>query len=710
MPILSAGQVVNTWSSSLGYRQPIHVDAGSDGIFCSSRLGLFRLDTQLGEIKIFDKTRGLSGSPISALAYRENPGLLLVGHQNGIIDLIVPAKGLSTIHTLERLNLEGSKRINGFLFREGEILVASDLGIVVVDAESKVVVDAYRNIGSDGEEFMVSDIEQHLDSLFVIGASGAFQKASREDNLLDFNFWIRPQGSDIPAFLDLQAHRGKLFALSLNALLRYEEGNWIEHLRLTFEGRGLRTLDDGLYVFGSQEIMKEQEGRLVPPLDYGKFLDIRDVAIHEGQIWVADHGKGLLTFPFPGGPPELVVPNGPYRNDPESISFTGEHLWFFYPSDPADPGLERPQYSRYDGITWKDGRIDGLASVRGVATHRADLIFFSKDGGLYSSNRQRSLEPEYFDEAEVTAARSARTSLWICLFDSTNPLVEWHDGIIMNTIPTTTLASRYPRELKAVSGPVLWIQMRKPADPGLPSSGDGLWSYNVETHEAIRWEEPGDSIFDYCTDRTDKLWVSSEEGIFFLSDATFVDANSEFAEAQFFDEPLLEGHETRAIEFDGANRAWFGTDAGLWLYDEGFTQLIDHYHKKNSPLFSDEVLDLAFNPANGSMHVLTSEGLVSFHSDSSAPATSHEEITVYPNPVPWNYSGDIGFRGFVLEARIHITTTDGRIIARLQSKGGGASWDMVTLQGSMASPGIYFLYSFGPDGEEGYVGKFAIVR
>ena len=64
------------------------------------------------------------------------------------------------------------------------------------------------------------------------------------------------------------------------------------------------------------------------------------------------------------------------------------------------------------------------------------------------------------------------------------------------------------------------------------------------------------------------------------------------------------------IVIDGGNRKWFGTsNSGIVLLSADGLEIIEQYTKDNSPLISDNILDLEIDHNTGEMYIITDLGL-----------------------------------------------------------------------------------------------------
>src|SRR5690606_8621680 len=89
-----------------------------------------------------------------------------------------------------------------------------------------------------------------------------------------------------------------------------------------------------------------------------------------------------------------------------------------------------------------------------------------------------------------------------------------------------------------------------------------------------------------------------------------------------------------SIEVDGSNNKWIGTaSSGIFYVSADGQKTIFHFTTDNSPLPSNEIIDISIDQANGTIYMATSKGLVSFKSGSSGTRETLQAAHVYPNPV-----------------------------------------------------------------------------
>jgi ligand-binding sensor domain-containing protein len=228
---------------------------------------------------------------------------------------------------------------------------------------------------------------------------------------------------------------------------------------------------------------------------------------------------------------------------------------------------------------------------------------------------------------------------------------------------------------------------------------------------------PNNEVYCMEEDLDGELWVGTLEGIavFYSTDDIFT-AESVNAEQILIEQDgniqiLLETEAVTCIEIDGGNRKWVGTqNSGVFLFSPDGLEEIFHFTSTNSPLPSNNVLDIAINHSTGEVYFATESGVVSFMSTATNFGLEINEVSVFPNPVRPGYEGLITIDGLAYDTDVKITDMGGNLVYKTTSEGGRAIWDGLTLNGEKAVHGVYLIFCSNPDGSATQVAKVAVVR
>jgi ligand-binding sensor domain-containing protein len=226
---------------------------------------------------------------------------------------------------------------------------------------------------------------------------------------------------------------------------------------------------------------------------------------------------------------------------------------------------------------------------------------------------------------------------------------------------------------------------------------------------------PGTQVFSVAQDLDGEVWIGTDEGIaIFYSPSTILtssdyDAVRPLVNFDGYVQYLLETEVVTAIAVDGDNRKWIGTDrSGVFLLSPDGSEQLYHFTEDNSPLFSNQVIDIVIN-ADGEVFMGTANGIIAYKGTASAPSENYSDVYAYPNPVKDGYDGWIAVKGLMQDTDVKITDIDGNLIYSTRSEGGQAVWNGKNFDGKKARPGVYMVFAATPDGSETVVTKILII-
>lgn len=229
------------------------------------------------------------------------------------------------------------------------------------------------------------------------------------------------------------------------------------------------------------------------------------------------------------------------------------------------------------------------------------------------------------------------------------------------------------------------------------------------------------NLYDFAFDTEGWLWFGSDTGVFALKDPSrWFESSIRFYQPKVarndgtnFADYLLNGIKVSAIAVDGANRKWLGTQgSGLYLVSPDGSEILQHFNVADSPILSDNIEALAFDPSNGALYIGTDVGLCQYSTNitSSAASLDKNNIKVYPNPVRPEYHGNLYITGLTEGAQVKILSAASRLVASGTAIGGTYSWDLANAEnGERVSAGVYFVYIATADGKKATTVKVAVI-
>lgn len=689
---------IETWRTHFSYMDAQLLVSTSDKIFCATENGLFSRELSTGSIRKLSKIDGLSDVGVSAMAYSETAEVLVVGYQTGLIDFIFQDQ-LITIRDIANSNLEAGKEINDIIFGNERTFLATDLGIIVARSEDADIVENFIQIGTGGNQIEAEEIILRNDTLFVLTNQG-LQVGSLSQNLQDFNNWTHFAGTS--SFSDLTNHEGVVYVLNGDNLLRYNNDIWEDTgidlpsgaTRLFSDDNLLTSVGGDIYTFNttSFDLLRNTNA-----------TNINDLLSVNGEFYLADGANGLLNESG-----NSISPNGPLTDSYSQIRVLSNEIYGFHAPSPFtyNGSLKESRYSFFSEGRWSLEAIESFQNVTDVARYKGNRYFTSIGDGLYDETNNLVIadipqSSASLDTMLTTIGSSDR--LWVAGLNNQEPVHYLDDQgswrsysaveVFDNEIVSLDLSETGVAWLGTSSGIITVLDADQNQFDQL-STSDGLPSSFTDVEISIE----------------DDAWVATLRGPATFPDASFILSNSQGILPTFENSVLFEDEEINAIVTDGGNRVWFGTNRGLWAFDENTSELVAQFTIANSPLPSNVIRQLAYNGRNGEIFIATDKGMVSFRSASSIGSNVHRNVAIFPNPVRPEYQGSVGITGLASNVSLKITDVNANLVKELNASGGSASWDLRDVRGGSVATGIYYFFSSTSDGEETYVGKIAVIR
>ncbi|WP_425389872.1 hypothetical protein [Ekhidna sp.] len=696
--LLAQNIAIGTWRTHFSYSNAKHLVNTADKLFCASQNGLFSRVISTGETRKLSKIDGLSDVGISALNYNSSQNILVIGYRSGFIDFVFEDQILS-IADLANTNLDVNKTINAATYGNDLTYLATDIGIIVVKTLTAEIKENYVNIGSGGNQVAVLDIYLRNDSLFIQTDEG-IQSGSLNKNLLDFSNWRRYPGSS--SYTNLVKVGNEIYAKSGINLLKLSS-NWNDTgIDLPSGASKLFAVDDALMTAESGNIyaLNTNTFELVSTVEESTINDI----ISDGNtLYFATEENGLVDQ---NG--TKLNPDGPISDNFSNFRVLSNEMFGFHAPSPFsyDGSIQESAFSVFSNGSWETRSIEGFYNVSDIADANGVRYYASIGAGLYNEASEtiiKDIPGSSPTPDTVVTALAGNDLLWVSSFGSDNPIhiLEADDTwtsltsnlLFTNEILTIDLSETGIGWLGASSGA---ITVFDPSDQSadILNSADGLPS----------------SFIDIDISVEDNAWVATPRGPAVFPDASFIFFSSEALRPTFENRVLFEGEAINAVITDGGNRVWFGTNNGIWVYDENTSEQVAVFNEGNSPLPSNRIIQMEYNASNGEVFIYTDKGMVSYRSSSSIGSRAHRNVTIFPNPVRPEYQGLVGLSGLAQNANVKVTDLNGNLVKELNANGGTASWDLRNVRGGTVNTGIYLFFSATSSGEETYIGKVAVIR
>ncbi len=737
------------WRDHLPYNDGKRLAEAGNKIFCStSGGGLFSFNVEDNSIEKHSKVNGLSDADISCIAFNQELEILIIGYNNGNIDL-VKNDSVYNIPDIKRKIIVGEKSINSFFFRDNFAYLACGFGMVLVDMVKHEIKDTYM-FGEGGSQIKVNDITFDGQFLYAATEEGIYKADIDNPNLVDYNAWQKLQAlPDKNAYYPFLAwHGNRLFTVYHNPGSQHDDiivvsnDTWQVWVKSQNDNFGFMGEQAGKLVVcaGEHTSLYDQEDKLVRDVSsyYAKhaILDSRD------GLWYADPVSGLVKI-TDAGSGNIVCPNGPAFRTAGDMEATAGKLWI-------GGGTEGTKWSSYGAYEFIDGYwksynnhtepgMEGFLNVSEIAIDPTDVshvvggsngygIIDFKDQQLVGITDETNsiLKPvSGFGHGYVNVTGvdiDAEGSLWVSTNFSNEPVYrrkasgEWEsiDLQYKNFGVETRIG-----DILATSLGQIWLLIQN--DGILVFSADRENSVEERFFAVINQEgDLLDRVYSLAEDKDGNIWVGTNKG-----PAEYFNPGQIFEEESIvayqpkiprndgtnLADLLLSTEKINCIAIDGANQKWFATEkSGVFLESPDGLKEIHHFTEGNSPLFSDNVLTLGVKNETGEVFFGTDRGIVSFKGQATEGGDDFGKVYVYPNPVRETYEGDITVTGLASNVNVKITDISGNLVYETQALGGQAIWNGRNFDGERVHTGVYLIFCTNDDGSKTHVTKLLFIH
>lgn len=757
---LSTMAQLGTWRDHLNYNSAQHIDLFGDEVFVASDNGIFVYNQGTNDISRISKVNGLSDIGITSIKANEERGLVIVGYENGNLD-IIRDRTITNFPAIKNSSVIGDKSIRHIYFYESQAYLSTGVGIISFNLERLEVSDTYQllAIGTPSiKEVTVLD-----DMIFAATDEGLYQ-ASLNTDLTVFANWTLNLST--PAAFNpvnnVSAVGGLLY-------INYREGNTLgTYVRRNGDWDFINSGGDILELTESESGLVLNTSYFISPKnldgssqgiinEYGNGSELRvsqAILDDTGDLWIADVGNGLVRYNEETGF-EFINVSGPGTNSAFKLELNQGRLWVAggFPQHPGnwDNSLSffRLGFYKFYNGEWEnympaDYPVFSEETITDVTVaypdpDNPDLAYVgswlggmltAQDGEILSvfDENNSSLEVRTsFDRPEgegfvgvADIAKDADDNVWMTNGYADNPLAvlrpdgSWESFSLRGRYDASDVLTRM---IVNQSGDIWMLHNRNGVVAYSPSQPEGNDNPQLFKSGNGNGGLPVDEVFCIAEDLDGEIWVGTSDGVavFYSPFDAFSenpsDARQILVEQDGIFQFLLEAQSISAIAIDGANRKWIGTfGSGVFLLSEDGTEQILRFTADQSPLFSDVINDIVIDNETGEVFIATVEGIVSYQGDATGGEPSNECITVYPNPVRETYSGPITIEGIMRNSDIRITDMRGNLVASLKSNGGRAIWDGKNINGERVATGVYFALVSSESADSECVTKILMIK
>ena len=739
------------WKSFYSFDEITRVHAGRDGqVYGVAKNSVFSYDPSANEVVPITTVDGLLGDEIGALAVIDD--FMVVAYENGMLGMHNLIDGSVTIDSSIQRNVlidPSDKTIHSFLVQNQTLFLSAGYGISKYDLSNNRFIDSYF-FGVNNSTIQVNQTALLGEFLYAATEEGLYKANISDPNLVLESAWNKIAGGQWKAIG--MVNNSILGVVQSGAqVIFYGLTNDIatEYHRESGTLLGVEVSKSELIISFSNTILAFSDSQSVRPLASasgslsGQLFTCATMVGNE--LFIGTSGSGLLLHNL--SETRAVSPSGPLMNDIFDISvLPNEELWiahgafnrFYNPYPLNDYGL-----SHFSGGSWQNLLFEDLLGAQTIVsvvpnpTNPSQIFACSMHHGLLeindglvtnlwnqSNSGLESLDPEELNESPNynsvrvrDVAFDSEGSMWSITNFVGNGLKkrnlngDW-ESIDLTGLIQVNRASGYSKLVISPNDEVYF-----------GSALFGLIGYaEINGTPVLRSIDVADNlptvdVRSVALDFDDNLWIGTTEGLRVLYNASRLFTQSDLsASTLILDEggnvgELLANQFINAIEVDGNNQKWVATDgAGVFLFAEDGKRTLQHFTKENSPLPTNSIRSLAYEPQSGKIYMGTPNGLVAFQGNAYAPSENLKEVEVYPNPIRPNYTGLLTVRGLQRDCVVKITDIVGNAVFETTTTGGSIQWDLRSFSGERVRSGVYLIFVTSNDGLESAVEKVMIIN
>ncbi|MCH2229531.1 MAG: hypothetical protein MK105_04240 [Crocinitomicaceae bacterium] len=748
------------WRLHIPSDKAIDIVAKSDRVFTAYTNGLTEYGYSSKELSVWDAVNGLSDISVTCLGNSISNNAVFVGYENGNLDKIKNNR-VTNIPAIKLAEVQGSKRINSIVEFDDHMYVATGFAIVKIDPIKNEVRDTYYP--TNGNQAII-DIAFRNDTIFALTDDKMYTGYADNIALADPTQWT--QDSRVPEissneYAEIETVEDRVFVLLKgdaygdDTVFTLTQNALVHQLAETFnpEINGIKELNGKLVVnyfpvtaIYDELLLVEQ---VLSSYSFGANVNANAVDYANSKYWLADNDHGLVSYS--NGSSNKIMFQGPPKDDFYSMDWEDGKLIVNGGALKAlSATINRAGLYVFEDETWslKDQNNMNLwsngniwdfitASINPTNTNQfatGTYSFTPLSIGTIDGQITDTLTPNN-SLLEVGSIGNGMTlisdinydengNLWILNGYANAPLkVYTKDGLWYEFDLGTTAKSKFSDNMEIDYNGNKWLSIRGAGLYGYKDNGtiadasdDEYVLLNIGENTGAL---PSNQVNAIAVDFDNEIWIGTDNGfaVLYNSDgafgASFGNYNAQRIKLEFEGnvEYVLGDTDINDIAVDGANRKWFATsNSGIILLSPDGLEIIEQHTMENSPLISDNILDIEIDHSTGEMFIITDLGLMSYRTDASYEDSEYNNVTVFPNPARPEHSGPITIQGIRFNSDVKITDIAGNLVYKTTSNGGTATWDGKTLLGERVATGVYLIWTAANEGKGRKVGKVLVVN
>lgn len=748
---------IGHWREHVPYRSAIGVAAAGDDIYCLTNKSLFIYNRNDGVVEYLSKLNGLSGISFSAIGYNEAQKCVVVGYDDGAIDLIKDSY-IINIPDIYVSSILGSKRVNNIYCKDNYAYLSCSFGVVALNLDKEEVTETYK-IGLGGVQLNINDFTADETHFYAATDVGVFTAPQDHLFLGFYETWKQVPTADTTKCTAIEYWKDKLvYALGARTYIQtpgtderdtlYE---WNTGVRSMCVSRGKLLISNwqSLYIYYDTYKNPQILNKVIINGEEVIFDPISACFSDHGEYFIATRDQGLLRAQDVGKKAgNFILPNGPYSSNAFSLYNDGKNVWVAAGGHTSTwaASWKAAEMNSFDGATWKNYSVDignipqDEEKIYDITTIAADPLTKKVYAGTWGSGiieLDNGVVTNIYNESNTGGALQKRTiapgqgeliagiafdskgTMWVANSSATAILVTRTKDGVWSKHQVPGFIDTDVQYLMIDSYDNKWVVMR---------GGKGLIVYNENSDAIVRRIAEGEGtgniksgIYSVAEDKNGEIWVGTIAGVYIIRNASrILDLSNGMLTAINAEQPklLYDGHVGELLKeetvvkivVNGSNEKWCATTRnGAYKFTEDGLTTLEHFTAENSPLFSDNIIDITITD-NGEVFFATDLAVISYRDGATKGYEENHNVRAFPNPVKPDYTGPIAISGVVDMAYIKITDVAGNLVYSTQATGGQAIWNAKDFKGNRVKSGVYVVFITNSDGSETTTTKIMVLN
>ena len=694
---------------------------------------LFCFDKTSHATTSVDKTNDLSDVLATGIYYNYDKNYLVITYEDANIDVFTANGDQYNIPNIKEAMIEYNKGINHVTFADGKFYVATQFGYVVVN-DATFTVSEYHNYGKS-----LLSVEELGDQLLLIDASLYYLAPLNAPHETLANFKSRTNST-----------AGKTTAISPTRFFQNVTGKGLYVVDVTLGSTPAFTATQ-VVATAADNVQKTATGFLANFMS-SKYYYTFDANGDNATKKTCSDTEMFSSNPKGDGTMWSINTNGLHSSAAaatyyklDGILITSTPWWMaynksehkMYVGSTADNGilmgLTKGKYemNAYDGSTWTDitptalpatsstdygwywpefnpndssmyfiscrmgngilrvqnGAVTGRFGVAAPMVARKGALRFDKDGNLWIVHSSKS--SSVVNETPVKVL--SKDKLANATFSASDYTVYKVPNVTdRNSFKWSTFAISKGTDIKVftcgdLAPLVIWDNYGQITD-GTNFRSKTFKDLQSRTNKIINW----DYTYDMKADNFGYVWMGNNSTLVRFNPAEAF--NDDFRVDDISE--LVGNSWVSSIAFDKDNNVWVATyGEGIYVLNQDGTEVLATYNTANSPLPSNSIYTLCYDPDHESMFIITPTCIMEYSESIKGGDTTYDNVYAYPNPVRPDFTGYVSIKRLIPGSNVKITDAAGNVVCETRDVAGTATWDACNSNGERVPTGTYYVYA-----------------